>query len=148
MLKKKLFSALALILTAILFAVGTVCWGDTGKVALRPEGYMLTSEAYVVPVADGRDTVAMMESQAAEIGVLRRYITSQDSIIDAISTDIFALDRARVQERAAWSSGMEKLKMLNERLRSPWSVGAFAGYNAVRREACIGIGITYSLFRF
>ena len=109
---------------------------------------MLTSEAYVVPVADGRDTVAMMESQAAEIGVLRRYITSQDSIIDAISTDIFALDRARVQERAAWSSGMEKLKMLNERLRSPWSGGAFAGYNAVRREACIGIGITYSLFRF
>lgn len=138
---------LALITTALL-AVGTVCWGDTGKIELRPRGYSLTSEAYVVPVADGRDTVEMIESQAAEIGALRRHVSAQYRIVDTISADIVALEGAVARERTAWQKSAEKLQRQNGRLSSPWSVGVFAGYDVIHQEACVGVGIAYSLFRF
>ncbi len=138
---------LSLITTALL-SVGTVCWGDTGEIELRPRGYSLTSEAYVVPVADGRDTVEMIESQAAEIGALRRHVSEQDRIVDAISADIVALEGAVARERMAWQKSAEELQRQNERLRSPWSVGVFAGYDVIHQEACVGVGLVYSLFRF
>ena len=131
-----------------LFAAGTVCWGDTGKIELRPKGYALTNEAYVVPLQDGRDTVEIMESQAAELGVLRRHVFSQDRIVDTISADIVALESAVAKEREAWLNSSQKLQRQNEKLRSPWSIGAFAGYDAILREACVGVGLVYSFWRF
>lgn len=131
-----------------LFAAGTVCWGDTGKIELRPKGYALTNEAYVVPLQDGRDTVEIMESQAAELGVLRRHVFSQDRIVDTISADIVALEGAVAKEREAWLNSSQKLQRQNEKLRSPWSIGAFAGYDAIHREACVGVGLVYSFWRF
>ncbi len=131
-----------------LFAAGTVCWGDTGKIELRPKGYALTNEAYVVPLQDGRDTVEIMESQAAELGVLRRHVFSQDRIVDTISADIVALESAVAKEREAWLNSSQKLQRQNEKLRSPWSIGAFAGYDAIHREACVGVGLVYSFWRF
>ncbi|MEA5034052.1 hypothetical protein [Cloacibacillus evryensis] len=108
----------------------------------------MSSEAYVVPVADGRDTVEMIESQAAEIGALRKHVSAQDRIVDAISADIVALEGAVARERAAWQKSAEELQRQNGRLRSPWSVGVFAGYDAVHQEACVGVGLVYSFLRF
>lgn len=101
-----------------------------------------------MPVADGRDTVELIETQAAELGALRRHITRQDGIVDAISSDVVALEASVAAEREAWESGVEKLQKANKRLRSPWSVGLFGGYNAVGGGFCIGAGITYSFLRF
>ncbi|MEG2183051.1 MAG: hypothetical protein RRY12_00005 [Cloacibacillus sp.] len=131
-----------------LLTAGMASWGATGKIELRPKGYQLQNEAYVVPVADGRDTVEMIETQNAELGALRRHITVQDGIVDAISSDIVALEASVAAEREAWESGVEKLQKANKRLRSPWSLGIFGGYDAVGREFCIGAGITYSFLRF
>ena len=138
---------LALITTALL-TVGTACWGDTGKIELRPKGYSLIGEAYVVPLQDGRDTVEMMESQAAEIGALRAHAASQDAALEAVSADIVALEAAIVRERAAWHGSVEEIQRSNKKLRSPWSIGAFAGYDAIHREACVGVGLVYSFWRF
>lgn len=148
-MRRLIFSAMWLtLLTTVLLIVGTVCWGDTGKIELRPKGYALTTEAYVVPLRDGRDTVEMMESQAAELGVLRRHVFSQDRIVDTISADIVALEGAVAKEREAWLNSSQKLQRQNEKLRSPWSIGAFAGYDAIHREACVGVGLVYSFWRF
>lgn len=148
-MRKMLFvmTWLALAIATSLSA-GTACWGDTGKIELRPKGYLLTDEAYVVPLKDERDTVEMLESQAAEIGALRRYVSSQDRIVDTISADIAALEAARMREREAWARSVGKLQKSNERLRSPWSVGLFAGYDAVHREGCVGVGLVFSFWRF
>lgn len=121
---------------------------DTGKIELRPKGYSLTNEAYVVPVTDGRDTVELIETQAAEIGALRKCVSSQDRIVDAISADIAVLEGAVVRERAAWQKNVEEIQRSNKKLRSPWSIGAFAGYDAIHREACVGVGLVYSFWRF
>lgn len=101
-----------------------------------------------MPLEDGRDTVEMIESQAAEIGALRRHVSAQDRIVDTISADIVALGGAVARERMAWQNSSQKLQRQNERLRSPWSVGVFAGYDAVHQEVCVGVGLVYSLFRF
>lgn len=148
-MRRKMLCAMLTGLTILaLLTVGTACWGDTGKIELRPQGYALTEQAYVVPLQDGRDTVEMMESQAAEIGALRKCVSSQDRMVDAISADIAVLEGAVVRERAAWQKNVEKIQRSNKRLRSPWSVGLFAGYDAIHREACVGVGLVYSFWRF
>ena len=121
---------------------------DTGKVELQPKGYSLTSEAYVVPLKDGRDTVELMETQAAELGVLRRYITSQDASLAAMSADIAALEAAQASERTAWQNSVNQLQKSVKKYKSPWSAGIFAGYDALHSEACVGVGLIYSFWRF
>lgn len=133
---------------AALLAVGTRCWGDTGKIELRPKGYPLQNDAYVVPLQDGRDTVEMLESQTAEIAALRRHVSSQERKVDSISADIAALEAAAARERDAWRREAEELQRQNEKLRSPWSVGVFAGYDAIHQEGCVGVGVVYSFWRF
>lgn len=101
-----------------------------------------------MPLQDGRDTVELIETQAAEIEALRRYVSSRDRMVDAISADIAALEGSVARERAAWQKNVEKLQRQNKKLRSPWAVGAFAGYDAIHREACVGVGLVYSFWRF
>lgn len=101
-----------------------------------------------MPLQDGRDTVEMLESQAAEIAALRRHVSSQDRMVDSISADIAALEAATARERDAWRREAEKLQRQNEKLRSPWSVGVFAGYDAIHQEGCVGVGVVYSFWRF
>lgn len=102
----------------------------------------------MVPLRDGRNTVEMMESQAAELRAIRGYVSSQDKALNAISADIVAMEAAQAQERAAWESRVENLQRSNKKLMSPWSIGAFAGYDAIHREACVGVGLVYSFWRF
>ena len=82
---------LALMMLVSLIA-GTASWGGTGKVELRPAGYKLTAPAYVVPVRDGRDTVELIETQAAELSALREYLAAQNASLEQIAREFGALE--------------------------------------------------------
>ncbi|WP_143330731.1 hypothetical protein [Cloacibacillus sp. An23] len=148
MRKRKLFAMSALIVTAILLAAGTACSGDTGNIRLRPAGYELTEPAYVVPVCDGRDTVELIETQAAELTALREYLSAQNASLEQIAEEFETLEAAVADERAAWKAETERLAKQNRRLSSPWAVGLFGGYDPFRKEAVCGVGVSYVIIRF
>ena len=85
MRKRKFFRASALTATLILLAAGTACSDDTESISLRPAGYKLTALAYVVPVHDGRDTVELIETQAAELTALKEYLSAQNASLEQIA---------------------------------------------------------------
>lgn len=141
----------AMLLTLMMLVsliAGTASWGDTGKVELRPAGYKLTEPAYVVPVRDGRDTVELIETQAAELSALREYLAAQNAGLEQIAEEFETLETAVTEERKAWHDEAEKLAQRNESLASPWSIGFFGGYDPFRDEAVCGVGVTYSVVRF
>ena len=138
---------LALMMLVSLIA-GTASWGGTGSIELRPAGYELTASAYVVPVRDGRDTVELIETQAAELSALREYLAAQNASIERIAGEFGAFEAAVSEERKAWQDETEKLARQNERLSSPWSIGFFGGYDPFRDEAVCGVGVTYAVIRF
>ena len=147
---RKITSCAMLLALMILVSliVGTASWGDTGKVELRPAGYKLTAPAYVVPVSDGRDTVELIETQAAELSALRKYLAAQNAGLEQIAEEFETLETAVTEERKAWHDEAEKLAQRNERLSSPWAIGFFGGYDPLRDEAVCGVGVTYSVVRF
>lgn len=148
MRKKKLLRVSALILTTILLAAGTACSEGTGSISLRPAGYKLTAPAYVVPVRDGRDTVELIETQAAELSALREYLAAQNASLEQIAEEFETLEAVVADERAAWKAETERLAKQNRRLSSPWAVGLFGGYDPFREEAVCGVGVTYAIIRF
>ena len=127
---------------------GTASWGGTGSIELRPAGYKLTEPAYVVPVRDGRDTVELIETQAAELSALREYLAAQNASLERQAAEFETLEAAVAEERAAWQKEAEKLSRQNRRLSSPWAVGLFGGYDPFRKEAVCGVGVTYAVIRF
>lgn len=148
MRKKKLLRASALTATLTLLAVGTAYSEGTGSISLRPAGYKLTAPAYVVPVRDGRDTVELIETQAAELSELREYLAAQNANLEQIAGEFGSLEAAVKEERKAWQDEAEKLARRNKRLASPWSIGFFGGYDPFRDEAVCGVGVTYAIIRF
>ena len=141
----------AMLLTLMMLVsliAGTASWGGTGRVELRPAGYKLIEPAYVVPVRDGRDTVELIETQAAELSALREYLAAQNASLEQIAREFGALEAAVKKERKAWQDEAEKLAQRNERLSSPWAIGFFGGYDPFRDEAVCGVGVTYSVVRF
>ncbi len=135
-------------LTIVSLIVGTASWGDTGNIELRQTGYKLDAPAYVVPIRDGRDTVEMIETQAAELAALREYLAAQNASLEQIVGELETLETAVTEERKAWQDEAAKLTKRNEHLASPWAVGFFGGYDPFREEAVCGVGITYSVVRF
>ena len=127
---------------------GTASWGGTGNIELRPAGYKLIEPAYVVPVRDGRDTVELIETQAAELSALREYLAAQNASIERIAGEFGALEAAVKEERKAWQREAEKLTQRNERLSSPWAIDFFGGYDPFRDEVVCGVGVTYAVVRF
>ncbi len=141
----------AMLLTLMMLVsliAGTASWGGTGRVELRPAGYKLIEPAYVVPVRDGRDTVELIETQAAELSALREYLAAQNASLEQIAREFGALEAAVKKERKAWQGEAEKLTRRNKRLASPWSIGFFGGYDPFRDEAVCGVGVTYAVIRF
>ena len=141
----------AMLLTLMMLVsliAGTASWGGTGRVELRPAGYELTEPAYVVPVRDGRDTVELIETQAAELSALREYLAAQNASLERVAAEFETLEAAVAEERKAWQDEAEKLVRRNKRLASPWSIGFFGGYDPFRGEAVCGVGVTYAIIRF
>ena len=98
-----------------------------------------------MPVKDGRDTLALIAKQDAELSALHGYIASQDAAVAGISADIAGLRESIAAERAAWSKKLDALSKEVKRLRSPWAIGLFGGWDAVHQEAAVGVGLTYKL---
>lgn len=101
-----------------------------------------------MPVRDGRDTVELIETQAAELSALREYLAAQNAGLEQIAEEFETLETAVTEERKAWHDEAEKLAQRNERLSSPWSIGFFGGYDPFRGEAVCGVGVTYAVIRF
>lgn len=101
-----------------------------------------------MPVRDGRDTVELIETQAAELAALREYLSAQNASLEQIAGEFETLEAAVADERAAWQKEAEKLANQNRRLSSPWGVGLFGGYDPFRDEAVCGVGVTYAIIRF
>lgn len=101
-----------------------------------------------MPVRDGRDTVELIETQAAELAALREYLAAQNASMEQIAEKFDALEAAVKEERAAWQAETERLTKQNRRLSSPWAVGLFGGYDPFRDEAVCGVGVTYAIIRF
>ena len=148
MLRKSLLKAFAVCLMMLLLSAGTTSWASTGNIQLQQKGFRLNEPAYVVPVADGRDTVELIESQAAEIEILDAYIASQDAELEKLDIDITRLKDSMSAERSAWSSRSQELAHENKRLQSPWSIGFFGGYDVLHREIAVGVGMCFSIVRF
>lgn len=148
MRKRKLLRASALTATLILLAAGTASSDGTGNIELQPAGYELTAPAYVVPIQDGRDTVQLIETQAAELSALREYLAVQNASLEQITEEFSELEAAVDEERKAWQDEAKKLMRQNKRLASPWAIGFFGGYDPFRDEAVCGVGVTYAVIRF
>lgn len=101
-----------------------------------------------MPVRDGRDTVELIETQAAELTALREYLAARNASLEQIAGEFEALEAAVNKERAAWQAETERLANQNRRLSSPWAVGLFGGYDPFRGEAVCGVGVVYSVIRF
>lgn len=101
-----------------------------------------------MPVRDGRDTVELIETQAAELSALREYLAAQNASLERVAAEFETLEAAVAEERAAWQKEAEKLSRQNRRLSSPWAVGLFGGYDQFRKEAVCGVGVTYAVIRF
>lgn len=101
-----------------------------------------------MPVHDGRDTVELIETQAAELTALKEYLSAQNASLEQIANEFETLEASIADERAAWKAEAERLAKQNSRLSSPWAVGLFGGYDPFRDEAVCGVGVVYSVIRF
>ena len=117
----------------------------SASIAIKPQGYQLTSDAYVVPMQDARDTLKLIKEQDAELSALHGYVASQDVTVDQLAVEISTLKADLEAERAAWTKNIATLSKEIKRLRSPWAIGLFGGWDAVHQEAAVGVGLTYKL---
>lgn len=127
---------------------GTAALSNTDKITLRPQGYELLAPAYVVPPTSARDTLRLIAEQDAELTALRDHISRQGADINALSTDIYEIEAAVGREREAWVNKNAVLSKEVRRLRSPWALGLFAGWDAIHQQTVAGIGVTYKLIGF
>lgn len=113
---------------------GTNAFAD---IKIGQTGTVLEYPAYVVPLEDGRETLAIMDSQDAEIKTLWEAIGKKDIQIDKLLELAETTNTKRVKAE-------ENLKREKKR---KWGLGAFGGV-AHNGEAVIGVGLVYTLFKF
>lgn len=131
---KKLSSVLMLSLMTLLLMSGT---SDSANITIGQFGTTLTEPAYIVPLQDGRDTLALIESQSAEIGTLWDAIGKKDTQIDKL----IELAETTNNKRLIAEDNLKREK------KKRWGLGVFGGVGH-RGEAVIGVGISYSIIKF
>ena len=97
----------------------------------------LENNSYVMSVQDGRDLLELIDTQDAEIQELWKAINKKDEQIDSL---ILASEKL-VNKTYQLETKLEKEKAKR------FGIGIFAGMGH-SGEAVVGIGITYSLFKF
>jgi len=88
-------------------------------------------------IADGRDLLGLIDTQDAEIKTLWQAINKKDEQIDKL---------IKVSEELVNKTYQLETKLVKEKAKR-WGVGFFAGMSQ-HGEAVIGIGVTYTFFRF
>lgn len=130
----------------VLLINGTTSWGDTGKVEVSRD--KKNEATYTVSEHDARDTVEMIESYYRTMHIQDAYIASMDASIRALSADIAEVERAHKAERTAWQKKVSGLMKQVKKYKNPWALGLFGGYDPIRSEATVGVGIVLSIVRF
>lgn len=97
----------------------------------------LENNSYVMSVQDGRDLLELIDTQDAEIQELWKAINKKDEQIDSL---ILA------SEKLVNKTYQLEAKLVKEKAKR-FGIGIFAGLGH-SGEAVVGIGITYSLFKF
>lgn len=97
----------------------------------------LENNSYVMSVQDGRDLLELIDTQDAEIQELWKAINKKDEQIDSL---ILA------SEKLVNKTYQLETKLVKEKAKR-FGIGIFAGLGH-SGEAVVGIGITYSLFKF
>ena len=97
----------------------------------------LENNSYVMSIQDGRDLLELIDTQDAEIQELWKAINKKDEQIDSL---ILASEKL-VNKTYQLEAKLEKEKAKR------FGIGIFAGLGH-SGEAVVGIGITYSLFKF
>lgn len=97
----------------------------------------LENNSYVMSVQDGRDLLELIDTQDAEIQELWKAINKKDEQIDSL---ILA------SEKLVNKTYQLETKLVKEKAKG-FGIGIFAGLGH-SGEAVVGIGITYSLFKF
>lgn len=110
---------------------------DSANITIGQFGTTLTEPAYIVPLKDGRDTLALIESQSAEIETLWDAISKKDIQIDKL------VDLAETTN----SKRLIAEEKLQREKKKRWGLGVFGGVGH-RGEAVIGVGVTYNLIKF
>lgn len=97
----------------------------------------LENNSYVMSVQDGRDLLELIDTQDAEIQELWKAINKKDEQIDSL---ILA------SEKLVNKTYQLETKLVKEKAKR-FGIGIFVGLGH-SGEAVVGIGITYSLFKF
>ena len=97
----------------------------------------LENNSYVMSIQDGRDLLELIDTQDAEIQELWKAINKKDEQIDSL---ILA------SEKLVNKTYQLETKLVKEKAKR-FGIGIFAGLGH-SGEAVVGIGITYSLFKF
>lgn len=97
----------------------------------------LENNSYIMSVQDGRDLLELIDTQDAEIQELWKAINKKDEQIDSL---------IRASEELVNKTYQLEAKLVKEKAKR-FGIGIFAGLGH-SGEAVVGIGITYSLFKF
>ena len=117
----------------MLSLMSLICvWSNTASAEVR-----LQNNQYVMSVDDGRDLLELIDTQDAEIQTLWQAINKKDEQIDKLIT---------VSEELVNKTYQLETKLVKEKAKR-FGIGIFAGLGH-SGEAVVGIGITYSLFKF
>lgn len=100
-------------------------------------GKVNNEAVYIVPLQDGRDTLALIDSQTAEITTLWEAIAKKDTQIDKLIEVAETTNTKRLKAEADYKREKKK----------HWGIGVFGGVNYTG-EAVVGFGITYNFMRF
>ncbi|NCU30126.1 hypothetical protein EOM60_06035 [Candidatus Saccharibacteria bacterium] len=88
-------------------------------------------------IEDGRDLLELIDTQIAEIKTLWEAINRKDEQIDRLVI---------LAEEIGNKNAQLNIKLEKEKAKR-WGIGVFAGVSH-QGEAVVGIGVTYSLFKF
>lgn len=105
-----------------------------------------------MPLADGHDTLALINSQKIELRAYKNIIVSKDIQIDKLTK----LVETSIQECSLWKDRYytEKTKLEKEK-KKHWGVSLYAGYGLGINNVgtayggpSFGVALTYTFFRF
>lgn len=120
-----------------MFSGGTTAWAN---IDVSKEN----KEILLVPIQDGKDTLAIIESQDIEIQLLWDSIKKKDVQIDRLAELVMTTNQSRI---LAEEKQLEAESKLKKEKSKRWGIGIFGGVNYYG-EAVVGIGLSYNLIKF
>lgn len=116
---------------------GTTAWANIGVSKDN-------KEVLLVPIQDGKDTLALIETQDVEIQLLWDSIRKKDVQIDKLAELVIT---ANENKMIAEEKQLEAESKLKKEKSKRWGIGIFGGVNYYG-EAVVGVGLSYNIIKF